>query len=503
MIRAGKLLMINAKDNVAVALARIAAGEALTIGKYQLVAREDVESGHKIALENLAQGRDIIKYGFPMGRAVVNISAGEHVHTHNVKTNLKGLEQYRYTPVNKKGRAANPETATQPREFAGYVRKDGQVGIRNEIWIINTVGCVNKTSENLAKEANVRLAGLTDGLFAYTHPYGCSQLGEDHRNTQKILAQLTKHPNAAGVLVLGLGCENNNIDEFKKVLGDYDRERVKFMVCQDVDDEMEHGVKLLGELARYAQTFVRQPCDVSKLVVGLKCGGSDAFSGITANPLVGEFSDMLIRRGGTGILTEVPEMFGAEKRLMDRCVSREIFDKTVSLINGFKEYYLSHGQEVYENPSPGNKKGGISTLEEKSLGCIEKGGTEPVVDVLQYGERVKTEGLNLLAGPGNDIVACTALTAAGAHVILFTTGRGTPLGAPVPTIKISTNRELSQHKGNWIDFDAGRLLTGEDADHLKHELFGFVVKVASGELRTKNEENGYREIAIFKQGVTL
>ena len=503
MVTGGKLLKIHVADNVVVALEDISAGETQEIGGFVLTAKEDIDRGHKIALRNIATAEDIIKYGFPIGHATRDIAAGEYIHTHNIKTNLKGLEQYTYTPASKAADAMKPIEQAGHQQFMGYVREDGQIGIRNEIWIINTVGCVKKTSENLAKEANMKLVERTDGIFAYTHPYGCSQLGEDHKTTQKILAGLVNHPNAAGVLVLGLGCENNNIDEFKKVLGSYNPQRVKFLVCQDVEDEMGEGLKLLNELSGYAQKFIRQPCSVSKLVVGLKCGGSDAFSGITANPLVGAFSDMLIAYGGTGILTEVPEMFGAETILMDRCINKDIFNKTVTLINGFKEYFMRHNQEIYENPSPGNKKGGISTLEEKSLGCTQKGGTASVVDVLDYGERVTTAGLNLLKGPGNDIVACTALTTARAHIILFTTGRGTPLGAPVPTIKISTNTELYERKGNWIDFDAGRLLTGKSIEDMKRELFDVVLRIASGEIRAKNEENGYREIAIFKDGVTL
>ena len=387
-------------------------------------------------------------------------------------------------------------------QFMGYVREDGSVGIRNEIWIINTVGCVNKTAEMLAAKAQKEFEGLTDGIFAFPHPYGCSQLGEDHANTQKILTGLVNHPNAAGVLVLGLGCENNNIPEFKKVLGEYNPQRVKFLVTQEVEDEIEEGLKLIKDLVEYAAKFKRQPCPVSKLVVGLKCGGSDAFSGITANPLVGTFSDRITSMGGVSLLTEVPEMFGAEHLLMARCKNKELFDKTVALINNFKEYYIRHNQVIYENPSPGNKKGGISTLEEKSLGCTQKGGRGCVAGVLDYGEKAVEPGLNLLKGPGNDIVACTALTASGAHMILFTTGRGTPLGAPVPTVKIATNTGLYKRKRNWVDFNAGELLQGVPMDKLSDDLFNYVLKVASGE-KTLNEKNNYREISIFKDGVTL
>jgi altronate hydrolase len=503
MMTGGKLLKIDVADNVAVALEDIPTGETHEIDGFEVTVKQNIDKGHKIALRDIAAAENIIKYGFPIGHATRDIAAGEYIHTHNIKTNLRGLVEYTYLPELKPADSMKPIEGTGSQRFMGYVREDGQIGIRNEIWIVNTVGCVNKTSENLANEANTRLVGRTDGIFAYTHPYGCSQLGEDHKATQRILAGLVKHPNAAGVLVLGLGCENNNIDEFKKVLGDYSPQRVKFLVCQDVEDEMEEGLKLLDELAVYTRKFTRQLCPVSKLVVGLKCGGSDAFSGITANPLVGEFSDMLIARGGTGILTEVPEMFGAETILMNRCINKDIFNKTVALINEFKEYFMRHNQEIYENPSPGNKKGGISTLEEKSLGCTQKGGTAGVVDVLDYGERVTKTGLNLLNGPGNDIVSCTTLTAAGAHMILFTTGRGTPLGAPVPTVKISTNTELCERKRNWIDFDAGRLLSGKGIEGVKEDFFDLVIKIASGEVKTKNEENGYREIAIFKDGVTL
>ncbi len=497
MIDNGKLLRINKKDNVGVVLEDIRENDTMSFDGISLKAGEDIDCGHKIALRDIAEGEDIIKYGFPIGHAVRPILAGEYIHTHNIRTNLKGLLDYRYAP------ALNEKATHLSSNFMGYMRENGEVGIRNEIWIINTVGCVNKTSEILAKEANMAFAGKTDGIFAFPHPYGCSQLGDDHLATQKILAGLVKHPNAAGVLVLGLGCENNNIPAFRNVLGDQIPGRVKFLVTQEAEDEIQEGLKLIGELVEYAGTFKRQECAADQLVIGLKCGGSDAFSGITGNPLVGEFSDLLIAQGGTSILTEVPEMFGAETILMNRCINEAVFQKSVHLINDFKEYFMKHNQEIYENPSPGNKKGGISTLEEKSLGCTQKGGTGHVVDVLDYGERVTKPGLNLLEGPGNDIVAATALTAAGAHIILFTTGRGTPLGAPVPTVKISTNSELYRRKRNWIDYNAGSLLEGNGMEQVKMDFFKFVLKVASGDIRTKNEENGYREIAIFKDGVTL
>jgi len=385
----------------------------------------------------------------------------------------------------------------------GYLRSNGEAGVRNEIWIINTVGCVNKTSEKLAQEANIKYAGLTDGIFSFSHPYGCSQLGEDHKMTQKILAAMVNHPNAAGVLVIGLGCENNNIPAFKKVIGKYDNNRVKFLNIKEISDEIEMGLKIIGELVEYAQKFKRQKIPSSKLIVGLKCGASDSFSGITGNPLLGMFSDMLIQSGGTTIMTEVPEMFGAETILMNRCINKEIFDKTVKLINDFKNYYIKHDQKIYENPSPGNKKGGISTLEEKSLGCIQKSGSQNVTNVLEYGEKVSVPGLNLLQAPGNDIVSTTALVASGAHIILFTTGRGTPLGSPVPTVKVSTNTSLYNKKRSWIDYNAGELLNGKNIAEIKNDFFRFVMDIASGKIKAKNETNSYREISIFKDGVIL
>ncbi len=486
-------IKINVNDNVAVALRNIEAGENV----MGITAAENIDKGHKIALCDIKSGENIIKYGYPIGHAEKDIKQGEWIHTHNLKTNLKGLLEYEYKP------ALNEMPSRDNKTFMGYKRKDGSVGIRNEIWIVNTVGCVNKVSERIAKLANEKFAGRTDGIFTFVHPFGCSQLGKDHESTQKLLAAMVRHPNAAGVLVLSLGCENNNVNEFKKVLGDYDENRVKFLISQDFEDEISEGVNLIEELVKYTEGFKQEPINADKLVIGLKCGGSDGFSGITANPLVGRISDILVAHGGTTVLSEVPEMFGAETILMNRCKSPELFDKTVHLINDFKEYFMRYNQEVYENPSPGNKKGGISTLEDKSLGCTQKGGTSNVTAVLDYAEKAETPGLNLLKGPGNDIVAITGLMASGCHIILFTTGRGTPVGAPVPTVKVSTNTDLYNKKREWIDFNAGALLEGKTIDELSEEFFDFILKVASKEIRTKNEIHDYREISIFKDGVTL
>lgn len=495
------ILIINDSDNVAVAFKPLEKGYRCHAGNYNITALSDIPAGHKIALRNINKGENIIKYAFPIGHATCDIPAGSHIHSHNMCTNLEGLLNYSYK------KSDMPSFQNEYATFMGYKRENGKTGIRNEIWIINTVGCVNKVAERLALEANRIYQGRVDGVYTFVHPYGCSQLGDDLNTTRKILAGLVNHPNAAGVLVLGLGCENNNILSFRQYLTSsenfsYNPERIRFLSLQDVNDDIETGLALIGELVEYAEGFKREPRPVSELTVGLKCGGSDAFSGITANPLVGALSDIIVRHGGSAILTEVPEMFGAETILMDRCINEDIFNKMANLINDFKKYFIRHNQPIYENPSPGNKDGGITTLEEKSLGCTYKGGTSPVADVLNFGEQIKHNGLNILNGPGNDIVSVTNLTASGAQLILFTTGRGTPLGAPVPTLKISSNTGLYVSKPGWIDFNAG-LLDGVPFNDLAQDLFDLVLKIASGEATTKNEYNGYREIAIFKDGVTL
>lgn len=448
----------------------------------------NLTDGHKYAVRDIKKDENIIKYGFPIGHATTDIKKGEHVHTHNLKTNLSGDLEYTYNY-----RDYGVEYKDSDLTFEGYVRENGEVGIRNEIWIINTVGCVNKIAQKIFEKTGARY---------FPHPFGCSQLGDDQTVTQQILKGMVNHPNAGGVLVLGLGCENNNLDVFKAVLGNWNEKRVKFLNCQDVEDEIAEGINLISELRSYADSQKRQPVHISKLKIGLKCGGSDGYSGITANPLVGRLSDTVISYGGSCVLTEVPEMFGAEHLLMERCETEEIFNKCVKLINDFKSYYKSHNQVIYENPSPGNKKGGITTLEEKSLGCVQKGGLSKVVDILDYGDRVTKNGLSLLNGPGNDIVAVTNLLAAGVHLILFTTGRGTPLGSAVPTVKISTNDNLAQNKKNWIDFNAASFIDENNNDKLTTELLKFIIDVASG-TQTKNEIHDYREISIFKDGVTL
>lgn len=486
-------IRITADDNVAVALKALSKNTVIC----GVTLCDDIPAGHKFALFAIACGENIIKYGAPIGHASEDIAPGAWVHTHNVTTNLSDVLDYTYCPV-------QPSLPLQPtRTFRGYRRSDGKVGIRNEIWIIPTVGCVNSPAEALAKEAAALVHGTVDGVYAFPHPYGCSQLGGDHRNTQRALAGLVHHPNAGGVLVLGLGCENNSIAEFRAVLGDVDENRVKFLNCQETEDEIDAGLALLRELCDTAAGDEREDIPVSELIVGLKCGGSDGYSGITANPCVGVFSDMLTARGGTAILTEVPEMFGAEELLMARCENEALFEKTVSLINDFKRYFQSCGQPVYENPSPGNKAGGITTLEDKSLGCTQKAGTAPVRAVIGYGDPTETHGLHLLSAPGNDLVASTALAVSGAHIVLFTTGRGTPFGCPVPTVKISSNTALAEKKRGWIDFDAGVICETGDIAACGEALFDYVLALASCECRTKNEEKGWRDIAIFKNGVTL
>lgn len=491
-----EFVKINSKDNVAVALTELSKDAMVRVDGNEVKLKEDIPRGHKFTLIDLKENDNVIKYGFPIGHVTQAVEPGTWVHTHNIKTNLGDVLTYNYEPD------LNPLAPREKVTFDGFRRDNNKVGIRNEIWIIPTVGCVNKIATTMEREFSHKLKGSVEGIVAFPHPYGCSQMGDDQENTRIILADLVNHPNAAGVLVLGLGCENSGIKELKQYIGEYDENRVKFLQCQDVEDEMEEAEKLMDQLITYAAKFQREAIGVDELVIGMKCGGSDGMSGITANPTVGSFSDILIAQGGTTVLTEVPEMFGAETLLMARCQTEELFDKTVNLINDFKEYFTSHNQTIYENPSPGNKEGGISTLEDKSLGCTQKSGTAPIIDVLKYGEVVKTKGLNLLSAPGNDLVASTALAAAGCHMVLFTTGRGTPFASPVPTMKISTNTPLATKKSNWIDFNTGTLMEGKTLDLLGEELFQYVVAVASGK-KVKSEEAGFHDMAIFKQGVTL
>ncbi len=503
-------LKINDNDNVVVALSAIPAGEVIHVEvqgcEKQITALEEIPAGHKMAICEIPAGGEVIKYGYRIGNAREDVRAGAWIHTHNIKTALGDLLEYTYEPVVTDSDDGKEEAA-EDVTFMGFNRPDGKVGVRNEIWIIPTVGCVNNVATAIAKQANDWLQreagrGTVEEVIAFPHPYGCSQMGDDQEHTRKILADLINHPNAGGVLVLGLGCENSNIDVLKPYIGSYDENRVKFLVSQECEDEIAESVEIIKGLVQYASAFQREPISVSRLVIGMKCGGSDGLSGITANPLVGRFSDKLISKGGTTILTEVPEMFGAETILMNRCANEELFHQTVDLINDFKNYFKSHNQTIYENPSPGNKKGGISTLEDKSLGCTQKSGSAPVRGVLQYGETVRTPGLNLLSAPGNDLVAATALAAAGAHIVLFTTGRGTPFASPVPTMKISTNSRLAGKKSNWIDFNAGVLVEDSTMAEETEKLFDYVIEVASGK-KVCSEAAGFHDMAIFKQGVTL
>lgn len=487
-----KSIRIHPLDNVAVALTDLHAGETVA----GITLREDVPAGHKVALAPLHPGDKVIKYGCPIGHATVEVAPGSWLHTHNVRTDLSDTLTYTYTPTHPHLEKHAPDT------FPGFPREDSRAGVRNEIWIIPTVGCVNDIASALARRAQKFLHGSVEDVIAFRHPYGCSQMGDDQENTRRLLADLIRHPNAGGVLVLGLGCENSGVDALRPYLGEEPLPRVRTLVCQEVEDELAAGEALLRELIDQAAPWERDPVSTEKLVIGLKCGGSDGFSGITANPTIGAFSDRLIARGGTTILTEVPEMFGAETLLMDRCESEAVFRQTVSLINDFKHYFTANHQTVYENPSPGNKKGGITTLEDKSLGCTQKSGSAPVVDVLPYAHRVEKPGLNLLSAPGNDLVAATALAAAGAQIVLFSTGRGTPFACPVPTVKIASNPILAQRKRNWIDFSAAPALEGVSIEQLGEALYRKVLAVAGGE-PVKSEEAGFHDLAIFKQGVTL
>ena len=495
-----EFIKINPADNVAVAIHDVAAGGCFDIDGVQITPQTLIPAGHKVALRDIAVGEDIVKYGFPIGHLLQAVPQGGLIDHSVLKTNLEGLLEYSYQPD-----LTEIAPAAEQATFNGYKRADGRAGIRNELWIIPTVGCVNGVAQSIQKQFEQDLSKYPsiEKVIAFPHNYGCSQLGGDHENTRKVLADMVHHPNAAGVLMVALGCENNQLSAFRELVGEVDETRVKFRESQKIKgDEVEHGLGLLREIAEAAKDDKREPVPVSELKVGLKCGGSDGFSGITANPLLGRFSDWIVAQGGTTVLTEVPEMFGAETILMSRCQDEATFDKTVHLINDFKAYFMKNDQPVYENPSPGNKAGGISTLEEKSLGCTQKSGNSIVRDVLLYGDRLKTKGLNLLSAPGNDLVASTALAASGCQIVLFTTGRGTPFGTFVPTAKISTNSTLAANKPLWIDFNAGEIVDGRPVAEVDAAFVDFVLGVASGE-HTNNEKSGYSEIAIFKSGVTL
>ncbi len=488
---AKKSIIINPLDNVAVALCDLKKGQT----EQGVTLKEDITKGHKFALKDIKSGEHILKYGNPIAYATADIKEGCHVHTHNVHTNLSENLEYEYNKV------STPLGKVAGRKVNVYLRANGEVGIRNEIWVIPTVGCVNGQAKEIVERFKAECGEVGDGVFAYTHPYGCSQLGDDHERTKLILQKMVRHPNAGGVLVLGLGCENNQMAAFRQTLGAVDESRIKFLVCQEVEDEITSGVNLLKEIAVQVKNDKRVEKDISCLKVGLKCGGSDGLSGITANPLVGRFSDYIVAAGGTTVLSEVPEMFGAEQLLMNRAKDEKTFEKIVKLINDFKDYFRKNGQVVYENPSPGNKAGGITTLEDKSLGCTQKSGAGPVQDVVFDDGYITEKGLNLLNGPGNDMCAVTNIAAAGCHLVLFTTGRGTPFGGFVPTLKIATNSDLAKNKANWIDFNAGAVLES-DFDVQLEKLVDLIVEVAGGK-KTKNEINNTREIAIFKTGVTL
>lgn len=493
-----RFIQIHQQDNVAVALTDLCQEDAVLISGQPILLRQPVARGHKFALQALATGEKVVKYGVSIGHATQPVAPGEIIHSHNARTNLQKVDDYRYQP----NIVTLPDQPAD-REIALF-RRGKHVGIRNELWVLPTVGCVNGIARQIVSRFLYENSGAPDidGVHLFTHPFGCSQLGQDHKNTRSILQNMVKHPNAGAVLVIGLGCENNQVDIFRETLGEYDTARVGFMTLQQHDDEVGAGLIELRRLYEAMRYDRRETGWLSELKFGLECGGSDGLSGITANPLLGRFSDWTIANGGTTVLTEVPEMFGAEHILMSRCRNQAIFEKTVSMINDFKRYFLDHQQPIYENPSPGNKAGGITTLEEKSLGCTQKAGQSQVVDVLKYGERLRLPGLNLLSAPGNDAVATSALAAAGCHMVLFSTGRGTPYGGFVPTVKLATNSELAGRKKHWIDFDAGALIHGVPMDELLTMFIDMLVDIANGR-QTRNELNDFRELAIFKSGVTL
>ncbi|MCU4164775.1 UxaA family hydrolase [Carboxylicivirga caseinilyticus] len=491
-------IKIHPDDSVVIALEAISKGDLILVEGNEIVVNDDVPQGHKIAIKSINKGEHILKYAASIGIAQADIKVGDHIHVHNLRTGLGDNLAYCYNPNGKE-----IQSSAEGLTFNGYQRANGDVGIRNELWIVPTVGCVNGQARLIANQLKQE-ADLShiDDVVVLGHQYGCSQLGDDHSNTQRALSQLIKHPNAGAVLVLGLGCENNQISSLKEVIGDYNESRIRFLIAQEVEDEVEVGLEMVKELAELMKQDSRTAQPVSKLRIGLKCGGSDGFSGITANPLLGRFSDWLVGQGGTTVLTEVPEMFGAETLLMDRADSESVFDKTVSMINGFKDYFRRHDQPIYENPSPGNKNGGITTLEEKSLGCVQKGGTAIVTDVLDYADPIVKNGLNLLWSPGNDLVAASALGFSGCQMVLFTTGRGTPFGSFVPTVKVATNTQLFEHKSKWMDFNAGVLVEGADMNEVRKDFTNYLIEVANGK-KLNHEITDFKEIAIFKSGVTL
>jgi altronate hydrolase len=496
-----RIHIVASGDDVAVAVADLPAGEVVEVDGRTVETREPIPRGHKVALRDIAAGEAVRKYGWPIGNAKQAIICGSHVHTSNLGTRLEGLNEYAYRPEAAHFRHAANDAI--PDTFMGYRRRNGRVGTRNEIWILCTVGCVARTAQRIASVGTARFDGRVDGVHAFTHPFGCSQLGDDLSRTRRVLASLAAHPNAGGVLIIGLGCESNQLDRLLAEAKDLDMSRVRAFTAQSAGDEVEQGIQALEELVAIAEQDRREPCPLSSLTVGLKCGGSDGLSGITANPLVGYVADRVSAAGGTPILTEIPEVFGAEHLLMRRATSEDVFHGIVALVNDFKRYFIDNGQPIYENPSPGNVAGGITTLEEKSLGAVQKGGHAPVSEVLRYGQRATQPGLALLEAPGNDAVSSTALVAAGATVLLFTTGRGTPLGFPVPTLKIASNSALAQKKPHWIDFDAGVVLGGtQSMAQAGADLMRLVIDTASGKA-ARNETNGEREISIWKSGVTL
>ncbi|PXW78391.1 D-altronate dehydratase [Blastomonas natatoria] len=496
-------MQVHASDTVAVALRGIDAGSGIAVGNSEVTLVCDIPEGHKFAIRPHSLNDRVVKYGLPIGRASAAIEPGEHVHSHNLVTALVGEQVYAAGGASEHAGSIN---RTDAMIWHGYRRADGRAATRNEIWILPTVGCVALTAEQIARQAEQRhaaliAAGRIDGIIAYPHPHGCSQLGDDLAGTRALLAGLAAHPNAAGVLLLGLGCESNQLEALIEAIPPSARNKVRSLSSQSAGDELADTAAIIDAMVAEAAMAEREPLPLSALVVGLKCGGSDGFSGLTANPLLGRFSEMLAAAGGTPILTEIPEIFGAEQALLDRACDAQTFKQAAALVNRFKRYYLDQGLPVSENPSPGNIAGGITTLEEKSAGAVQKAGTAPLTSVVAYGGQAIRPGLALLEAPGNDAVSSTALTAAGATLVLFTTGRGTPLGFPAPTVKIASNRALATSKAHWIDFDASAALDGP-VEQVDRDFLDTLLAIASGQ-RTAAERGGQRAIAIWKNGVTL
>lgn len=485
------LLRLHPKDNVALALRPLPSGARVSVEGISLFTRDPIPYGHKVALVSIPKGGRIIKYGYPIGRAVRSISPGEHVHVHNTESGRAHGDTAR--PV------IREESSLIPRfpqdTFLGFRRQDGRVGVRNHVLVMASVHCVNGGVERIGREV--------PGVVALPHIYGCSQLGEDLAQTRRVLEGYVSHPNVGATLIVGLGCEALPTRELVDGLRDRGY-RVELLLLQEIGGSraaVRKGKELAAELLGEVGKLRPEPVPLSELVVGVECGGSDAWSGVTANPAVGAIADALVAHGGTVILSEVTEFIGAEHILAARAISPEVGKAILRAVARREGVAVEMGVDLRgAQPSPGNMEGGLTTIEEKSLGAIVKGGTTPVREFLGYGERPSARGLVVMDTSGNDLESVTGMVAGGAQVVLFTTGRGTPVGNPiVPVIKISSNTPLYERMRDDLDFDAGSILRGEPPTSVAARLAALLLEVAGGR-PTQAEVWGHREFAIEPRG---